>query len=156
MLEVTIPGHGMVSADYLVLDVNGTLTVDGSLLEGVADRLARLKQQLDVTLLTADTMSTAGAVAAMLGVRLVRLEPDDGGAQKLHFVQKLGASRTIAVGNGYNDVLMLEAAALGIAVIQAEGAARNALLAADLVFTSIREAFDALLSPHRLVATLRR
>jgi soluble P-type ATPase len=50
---------------------------------------------------------------------------------------------------------MLKEAALGIGVIQAEGAAVEAILAADLVTTSVLDALDLLIHPLRLTATLR-
>jgi soluble P-type ATPase len=50
---------------------------------------------------------------------------------------------------------MLKQAALGIAVMQTEGMAREALLAADVVTPGIFEALDLLLFPDRLKATLR-
>ncbi|MGA8258697.1 MAG: hypothetical protein WB783_00635 [Arenicellales bacterium] len=71
------------------------------------------------------------------------------------YVEKLGGERTAAIGNGRNDRLMLETAALGIATVQAEGAAREAILAAHVVAPGAVEALDLLLHPLRLTATLR-
>jgi len=51
---------------------------------------------------------------------------------------------------------MLEAAALGIAVLGSEGMAVASLTAADVVVGSIQDALDILLNAQRLVATLRR
>ena len=51
---------------------------------------------------------------------------------------------------------MLKAAALGIAVIGHEGAAFEALAAADVVTHDIFDAIGLLLNPKRLIATLRR
>jgi soluble P-type ATPase len=62
----------------------------------------------------------------------------------------------VAIGNGANDALMLEHAALGILVMGGEGAAVEALLRARVVVTDICEALDLLLFPKRLIATLRR
>ncbi len=155
MLEIAIPGRAPLTAAYLVLDLNGTLTVDGELLPGVVDRLRRLQGSLQVILLTADTCGTAVAVAETLGAALTILEPANGGEQKLATVRELGPDAVIAIGNGQNDALMLKAAALGIAVIQVEGAAQAALAAADIVFPAITDALDALLRPTRLIATLR-
>jgi len=59
------------------------------------------------------------------------------------------------MGNGRNDRLMLQEAALGIAVIQTDGAAKEAVLAADVVVTGILDALALLLYPLRLTATLR-
>jgi P-type E1-E2 ATPase len=155
MLQIAIPGRPPIAASYLVLDVNGTLTVDGKLLPGVAGRLRRLEESIETVLLTADTYGTAATVAEMVGGSLTILEPTQGAEQKLAVVRRLGPHSVIAIGNGQNDALMLEAAALGIGVVQAEGAAQAALAQADVVFTSITDALDALLTPTRLVATLR-
>jgi soluble P-type ATPase len=70
-------------------------------------------------------------------------------------VEALGASRYLYIGNGRNDRLMLAAAAVGIAVVQAEGAAVETLLAADVAAPHIQTALGLLLNPGRLVATLR-
>jgi len=155
MLEIAIPGRPPLRATHLVLDLNGTLTVDGTLLPGVAARLQALRSALTIVLLTADTFGTARVVAETLDATLTVLAPDDGGAQKLAVVQQLGADNVIAIGNGRNDALMLQAAALGIGVVQAEGMASAALAAADVIFTQVNEALEALLNPRRLVATLR-
>jgi soluble P-type ATPase len=61
----------------------------------------------------------------------------------------------VAIGNGRNDTLMLQQAALGIAVMQTGGAATTALLAGDVVTPGIVDALDLLIHPDRLKATLR-
>ena len=155
MLTLSIPGRPDIHAEHLVLDMNGTLTVDGALLPGVAERLAALKPQLHIVLLTADTFGTAATVAQELGVELTILLPGPGGDKKLAAVRALGPETVIAVGNGANDAAMLREAALGLCVLQAEGAATAALTNADAVFLSISAALDALLNLPRLVATLR-
>lgn len=66
-----------------------------------------------------------------------------------------GAQRCAAIGNRTNDVAMLSAAALGIAVIGPEGASTAALAAADVVCRSILDALDLLLDDRVIVATLR-
>jgi soluble P-type ATPase len=71
------------------------------------------------------------------------------------YVRRLGAGRTACIGNGRNDRLMLRAAALGIAVILAEGASAETVRAADIVVGDIGHALDLLLEPTRLLATLR-
>jgi soluble P-type ATPase len=50
---------------------------------------------------------------------------------------------------------MLKASALGVAVIQGEGAAFETLASADVVCTDIRSALSLLSNPMRLIATLR-
>ena len=61
-----------------------------------------------------------------------------------------------AIGNGANDADMLQTAAVGIAVLGAEGLAAETLLAADVVCANPLDALDLLLNPRRLIATLRK
>ncbi len=70
-------------------------------------------------------------------------------------MQKLGAANVIAFGNGANDARMLRAAAIGVAVITAEGLASSALQAADVLAQGPLHAIDLVMLPKRLVATLR-
>ena len=67
----------------------------------------------------------------------------------------LGPQRTIAIGNGYNDHLMVKEAVLGIAVIGREGAARETVMNADVVVTDVLDALNLILKPLRHRATLR-
>jgi P-type E1-E2 ATPase len=152
--RVSIPGRGILELEHLVLDLNGTIAVDGEVLAGVPQRLAALSKTLTVHLVTADTQGRAAVIAEKLRVKLVRVTPGDEAEQKRALVERLGAERVVAIGNGANDAGMLQAAALGIAVIGTEGLAVEALQAADMVAT-IHDALDLLLHPRRLVATLR-
>jgi P-type E1-E2 ATPase len=157
MIEIDIPGRGRLTLAHLVLDVNGTLAVDGTLLPGVLERVQQLRAQLDVAMLTADTHGRQAELDRQLGFAAHRLQPGrPEAAQKAAFVRSLGALRTAAIGNGANDVEMLRVAALGIAVLEGEGASVEAFFAADLAVRSITDALDLLLHPRRLVATLRR
>lgn len=137
---------------HVVLDLNGTLSDRGLLIPGVADRLSALSASLEVHLVTADTLGTAAALAEQLPAALTTVTS---GAGKAVFVERLGADRTAAIGNGRNDEAMLRMAGLGIAVIGPEGAATSAILAADVVCTSILNALDLLLVDGTLPSTLR-
>jgi P-type E1-E2 ATPase len=155
MLRADIPGFGALELTHLVLDLNGTLTVDGALVPGVAERLEALRRHLAVHLVSADTRGNAARLAAGLGVALEPLPATGQAEAKAELIRTLGPAGCVAVGNGRIDVPMLTLARLGIAVVLAEGAAGAALLAADVVCTDIRDALDLLLLPGRLVATLR-
>ena len=155
MLELNVPGLGRLELGHLVLDLNGTIALDGQVLPGVAEQLAKLSSQLTIHLLSADTRGLAADAARQLSVHLARVTPGDEAAQKRQFVERLGQRSVVAVGNGANDQQMLEAAALGIAVLGGEGLAASTLFAADMVVGDIQDALDLLLNPQRLVATLR-
>jgi len=151
-LAVEIPGRPSLVLEHLLLDVNGTLTNRGELLDGVAERLARIGETLEVHLLSADTFGRLESVARDLGARATKVAS---GEDKLRVVRELGHEGCVAIGNGANDASMLEAAALGIAVVGPEGAAGAAVRAADVVCTSILDALDVLSDERVLVATLR-
>lgn len=155
MISLGIPGVGQVCWKHLVLDLNGTLTIDGQLLPGVAERLATLGTRLDVQFLTADTHGRAADLAARLGVEWTRVKAGQEAEQKERFVQELGAETVVAIGNGANDAKMLAAAGIGIVVLGEEGTAVQALLNADIASRTITEALDLLIWPKRLLASLR-
>lgn len=155
-MKLVIPGRGTYDIENLVLDMNGTLGLDGKLVEGVAERLTRLSARLHLVMVTADTHGGASRVRDDLGLETVILREGDEAEQKSEFVRSLGAERSVTVGNGVNDVLMLRESAVGICVIGQEGASTAALAAADVVVNGICDALDLVLRPQRLVATLRR
>jgi soluble P-type ATPase len=100
-------------------------------------------------------LGKARASLASVPCRLTVLDPSSQAEAKRTYVEKLGGKRTAAIGNGRNDRLMLDIAALSIATVQAEGAARDAVLAAHVVVPGAVEALDLLIHPLRLTATLR-
>ena len=156
MIELNIPGRGLIKLDHLVCDVNGTLALDGTLLTGVARALHQLKDRLRVHLVTADTHGRQNTIDQILALQSIRLTPGDEAAQKADFVRQLGAERVAALGQGANDGQMLKTAALGIAVISREGLAVPTMLAADLVVADILIAFELFERPMRIVASLRQ
>jgi soluble P-type ATPase len=156
MRTISIPGGATLAIEYLVLDYNGTLAVDGALRPGVLARLNALAEEIQVHVVTADTFGMARSALEGAPCVLSILPPGGQDAAKLAYVQDLGPERTAAIGNGRNDRLMLEAAALGVAVMEGEGVATAALLAADVVAPGILPALDLLLNPLRLIATLRQ
>ena len=155
MIEITIPGYRALHLEHLVLDYNGTLAVDGHLLDGVKEALSALSAKVNVHVLTADTFGRAGAELEDVPCRLFILPRENQDTGKLAYIQRLGCERTVAMGNGRNDALMLKEAALGVAVLLAEGAAAATLASADVVCRDILEALALLSQPLRLVATLR-
>ena len=154
MLVLDVPGRGQIRLSHLVLDLNGTLAVDGRVPESVARRLRALSERLHLHVVTADTFGTAARLEG-LGAQVHVLPPGDHVEAKAAFVRTLGAAATVAIGNGSNDALMLREAALGVAVVGREGAAGVVVCAAEIVVTRIQDALDLLLMPTRLIATLR-
>jgi P-type E1-E2 ATPase len=156
MIELNIPGRGTLQLEHLVSDVNGTLALDGLLLEGIPRALRGLRDRLEIHLLTADTHGRQDLIDQQLGLKAIRLQPGDEAGQKAAYVRQLGAGLVVAIGQGANDAAMLKGAALGICVASREGAAVETLLAADLYLPDIFAALELLDRPLRIVASLRR
>ena len=156
MLEINIPGRGSLQIHHLVSDVNGTLAVDGVLLEDLARKITLLRDRLTVHLLTADTHGGQAVIDRQLNLQAVRIQPGDEARQKADYVRSLGAEGVIALGQGANDAEMLKAAGLGICVLSREGTAVEAMLAADIVLPDVFSAFELLEKPLRIVADLRK
>ena len=156
MPRMEIPGRGAYSVEFLVLDMNGTISTDGKISGQFKDKINLLAKRLKVYILTADTRGDAQKRLGHIAAELVRIDKGEEALQKKEFVSKIGAEKTIAVGNGYNDHLMVKEAALGIAVIGREGAATETIGNADVVVNEIADALDLILKPLRHQATLRR
>lgn len=159
MIDIAIPGFGAFKLRSLALDFNGTLGLDGALLPGVAERLTALAERLHVVVLTADTHGTVRNIVAGMpvDVQVVHTGPGKPREDEAKRAAIIGLQRDVAFfGNGFNDRLALEVAALGVLVLGPEGASMEAMQHADVLVTDIRHALDLLLVPTRLQATLRR
>jgi P-type E1-E2 ATPase len=156
MIRFDVPGLGDFQLAHLIMDVNGTLALDGLLIDGVAPKLSYLAGLVKIHLLTADTYGKQYLIDQQLGLTAVRLQPGNEALQKGDYVRKLGGETVAAIGQGANDVEMLKAAKLGICVLSIEGVARDTFLACDLVATTILSALELLEKPARIKASLRR
>jgi soluble P-type ATPase len=154
--EIAIPHFRTLLLRHVVLDYNGTLAKDGELTSGAKALLKPLCARFDVHVITSDTFGTVEKALEGFDVTVKVLQSGDHTGEKAAYIHTLGAGHAAAVGNGGNDEKMLEAAALGIALVGEEGCATKTLLAGDIVCKSIEEALGLLLHDKRLVATLRR
>ncbi len=151
-ISLEIQKEMVISFHNLVLDYNGTLAHDGILLPGVRERLTTLACSIRITVLTADTfvMAEQQLEGIPIQVHVVR-----NGLEKLSHIMQIVPEPFITIGNGRNDVPMMEKAGLRIAVVGPEGVAVELLQAADIVVTDINRALDLLINPLQVKATLR-
>jgi len=156
LIEIDIPGKGVYRFEHLVLDLNGTISLDGAVIEGVPERLELLRRLVDIVIVTADTRGKAQELGEDLRVKIHILHPGDEQEQKFRLVRQLGSEVTVSMGNGSNDVSMLKESGLGICILGPEGASSETMANCDLVISDINAALDLLLKPGRLIATLRR
>ncbi len=155
MITIPIPGWGNLDVEAIVLDLNGTLATDGRVPPPVKDKIKSLTEKVNVYVLTADTQGTADEQMRGLDVELVKVEGQESQKEKFEFLKTLDLEKTVVLGNGSNDQLILKEAALGVAVLGDEGLSASAIKHADLVVKNIFDALDLFLKPKRLIATLR-
>ncbi len=151
-----IPGTGTIRIEHVVLDYNGTIAIDGKLIEGVAELINELSDDINFHVLTADTFGSVQKELAHVNCKVVVIPKEQQDIAKLNYILDLGKEKTLCVGNGKNDKLMLKEAVLGIALIQKEGVCVESLFAADIACPSILDVFAYFKSPNRLIATLRK
>jgi P-type E1-E2 ATPase len=143
MIEIAIPGRAALRIASALVDFNGTLAVDGQLIDGVAERLRELSQKIDVHVVTGDTTGTASQALHALPVGVQLLPAEGQRAGKGRAIDAMHASETVVIGNGCNDCAALEKAALSIVVVGTEGCAIDALMRAHVACDSIRDARPA-------------
>ncbi len=155
-IEIDIPGRGLYVIEHIVFDMNGTLSVDGRINNKVKDRFMLLSKKVNTYVLTSDTFGRAREVFRKVPTEVIIIpQGERADAFKRDFVIKLGKDVTAAVGNGYNDRLMLEVARLSVCILGKEGAYLESLKHADVIFTDPLDAVNFFLKPLRMKATLR-
>lgn len=156
MIEMNIPGQGILQLEYLVCDVNGTLAMDGVLLPGISTVMKKIQDRLTVFLITADTHAKQSKINFELGIEAKIIQKGHEIEQKRNFITQLGPEKVIAIGQGANDSGMLKEAAIGICVFSEEGTSIDALMSSDIIVKDGLTALKLVQNPMRMVATLRK
>jgi soluble P-type ATPase len=155
MITIDIPGWGNMDIENILLDLNGTIATDGKIPSEVKGKIKSLSDKTKIYILTADTQGTAGEETSDMGVELLKVSEEDSAEVKLRVLESLDPTRTVAIGNGSNDRLILKEAAFSIAVLGEEGMSVLTMQNADIVVRDVTNALDLFLKPKRLIATLR-
>ena len=158
-INVSIPGHGDLNLRYMVSDYTGTLSYRGRLVAGVAERLRRLGELVDIHVLSADTRGTAKEQLSGSPAQLHILTGTNHDVQKRDFAARFDLRKVAAFGNGANDRLLLKAVklagGLAVAVENGEGCATDAQANSHIHIVGSEHALDLLLDTDFVKATLR-
>lgn len=138
----------------IILDLNGTLTVGGTIISGVAERLQALKELgYKIVFFTGNTRNNAKELAQQLEIGWVLAT--DGEAKKEQAL-KLNPETCVSIGNGLIDLELMKVVKLRMVTLQAEGVHVQTMLHSDIVIPTINDALDLLIDQQRLIATLRK
>ena len=152
---IKIPGRETVEIKNVLFDYNGTIAIDGQLIEGVAESINELSADFNFHVITADTFGSVNNELKDVTCTVIKIPEQNQDQTKFEYLLKLGKETTLCVGNGRNDKLILKESVVGIAVIQDEGTSTDTLMASDIICKSIMDVFEFLKKPDRLKATLR-
>lgn len=154
-MKVNIPGKQEIEIENIVFDYNGTIAIDGKLIDGVKENINELSNDFNFFVITADTYGSVEQELQSVNCKIIKIEKSSQDISKEKFIKKLGSNTTLCVGNGRNDKLMLKESVLGIAILQDEGICTQTLLNSDILVKSILDVFGFLNDKNRLIATLR-
>src|SRR5512136_249880 len=139
-MRIDIPSWGNIDIENIVIDLNGTIAVDGKVFLEVKEKVNSLSDQAKIYILTADTQGTANEEILGMNAELIKIPGEDSKQRKFDFLRNLNLEMTVVIGNGSNDQLTLKEAVLGIAVLGDEGVSVSAMKNADIVVKSIHDA----------------
>ncbi len=155
-MKIEIPGFTTIEIKNLLFDYNGTLAKDGKIDNKTKKILQKLTKHFRVFVITADTFGSVKEELKDTDAEVLILKSKNHTKEKAKFLKKLGKKKTVAIGNGNNDVLMIKKAILSISIVADEGCSSKTLISSDIVCKDIKDAMKLFLKPKRLVATLRR
>ena len=155
MIKIDIPGRESLELENLVFDFNGTIAVDGRILENIKNQLTELSKIINIYVITADTYGMAQEECEKVNLKVITVPTGCVGKHKGDLVKKLGGKITATIGNGFNDIDMFKEAKLSVAVIEGEGTCSKLIINSDIVTRSIEEALNLFLTPNHIKADLR-
>ena len=156
MIFIERPSQGNLEIEFILIDFEGTLALDRRVHPKAKDKINLLSKRAKIYILTKEEKEHAEEVLKKVKAEIIYLTEGESSQKKLDLLRQLGANRTVAIGNGADDVPMIEEAGLGICVLGKEGTFSEAIKKADVVFMNILDALDFLLKPLRQKATLRK
>lgn len=132
-------GVGEFELNTIVLDLNGTLAVNGRVPDGVKEKINKLKELgFKILLFSGDQRGTA------LGI-----------SQELDIEFKKASTTDVAIGNARIDIGTFKHSKLRIGTLQAEGINVGILPHLDVLVLSINDALDLLINKDSFEATMR-
>lgn len=152
-MNFEIPNRETLDIRTIVLDMNGTITVRGKLIKGVAQRLKKLeKSGYRIILVTGDQRENANKLCKKLGIDHAVCKNSE---EKEKEILGLGPEHCAAIGNSRIDIGTFKHAKLSILVIEGEGIHVEAIPFCDIIVKSINDALDLFIDKDSLIATMK-
>ena len=147
------PNKETINIENIVLDLNGTLAVNGRVSEKTKQLVLELKQlKYRVVLISGDIRGNAAEIAKELDLELFLGANSFAKAEQM---QRFDKERTAAIGNARIDIGTFQNAKISIATIQSEGIHTGILQYVDVLVPTIEDALGLFIDVKSLEATLR-
>lgn len=154
MIAIQRPGQKPLEIEFILIDFEGTLASDRRVHPKAKDKINLLSKRTKIYILTGGEKEVVEETLKKVKAEIFYLTEGETSQRKVDLLRQLGATRTVAIGNGVDDIPMIEEAGLGICVIGKEGTSVEAMKRADVVVSDVLDALDFLLKPLRQKATL--
>ncbi len=156
MINIQRPGQDPIEIEFILIDFEGTIAQDRRVHPKAKDKMNLLSKRTTLYILTKGEKETVEEALKKVKAEIIYLTEGASSQGKLNLLRQLGKAKTVTIGNGVDDVPMLEEAGLGICVIGKEGTSAEAMTKADIVVSDVLDALDFLLKPLRQKATLSK
>jgi len=154
MIAIQRPGQKPLEIEFILIDFEGTLASDRRVHPKAKDKINLLSKRTKIYILTKGEKEVVEETLKKVKAEIFYLTEGETSQRKVDLLRQLGATRTVAIGNGVDDIPMIEEAGLGICVIGKEGTSVEAMKKAYVVVSNVLDALDFLLKPLRQKATL--
>lgn len=153
---IEIPNDDNLDIKNIVFDFNGTIAISGKIIDGVFDKIIKLSENFNISIVTADTFGSVKKIFKDTNINIHIISKDNGSLDKMNYIKKIGALNTIALGNGNNDSMMLSKAKIGISILNQEGLSLEALKSSNILLKDINDFFKMIEEPKKFIAILRK
>jgi soluble P-type ATPase len=138
----------------IILDMNGTLSVQGVIKESTKEIIHRLKGVgYKIVLFSGDVRGTAQDLCNDLNIDFKKAKD---GNDKETYAKLFKKEETVAVGNSRIDIGTFKNSVLSIATLQPEGIHTDIIKYVDIICPSIDDALSLLFDQKSLDGTLKQ
>lgn len=152
-MKIEIPKADSIEINTIVLDLNGTLSVNGIVASTTKELIKKLKTlDYKIVLISGDIRGNAKTIAEELDIDLFLGATS---SEKAEQMQQFNKETTASIGNARIDIGTFINAKISVATMQAEGIHTGILKYVDIIVPSIDDALNLFINPKSLAGTLR-
>jgi soluble P-type ATPase len=151
---IEIPNSNSIEINTIILDLNGTLSINGIISAETKSLIKQLKKfNYKIVLISGDIRGNAQNIATELEIDLLLGKTSE---EKAVQMQNFDKNTTASIGNARIDIGIFKNSKLSIATLQAEGIHTQILKYVDIIVPSIENALQLFLNTKSLSGTLRK